>query len=62
MQAQKDSRTTTSCTECQRRKQKASTLAALFVYRLADYKYSALVNGRVTIARPGKWLICVNLL
>lgn len=62
MQAQKDSRATTSCTECQRRKQKASPLAALFVYRLADDKYSALANGLVIIARLGKWLICVNLL
>jgi hypothetical protein len=62
MQAQKDSRATTSCTECQRRKQKASNPAALFVYRLADEKHSALANGRVIIARLGKWLICVNLL
>ena len=62
MQAQKDSRATTSCTECQRRKQKASPLAALFVYRLADNMYSALANGRVIIAKLGKWLICVNLL
>jgi hypothetical protein len=62
MQAQKDSRATTSCTECQRRKQKASNAATLFAYRLADKKYSALANGRVIIARLGKWLICVNLL
>lgn len=32
------------------------------VYRLADNMYSALANGRVIIARLGKWLICVNLL
>ncbi|KAF2662121.1 hypothetical protein K491DRAFT_700446 [Lophiostoma macrostomum CBS 122681] len=46
MQGPKESRSSTSCTECQRRKQKLASVPA---------------NGPATIVSPGKFLTCVNL-
>ncbi|KAF7448163.1 Fungal-trans domain containing protein [Pyrenophora tritici-repentis] len=64
MQPQKESRATTSCTECQRRKQKVP-LHSRLTLRLTPWtngKISAPENGLAIIARPGKCLISVNSL
>ncbi len=61
MQPQKDSRAVTSCTECQRRKQKASAVTVLYTRNEANETTSALANGHVTIVRQERSLIFVSL-
>lgn len=61
MEAQKEGRATTACTECQRRKQKVGAVTLLLMRCMADNIRSALANGHVIIARREKLLIYANL-
>jgi hypothetical protein len=61
MQPPKDSRATSSCTECQRRKQKACPRTQTLRALRANGTPSAPANGLVTIVKPEKSRIYVSL-
>jgi hypothetical protein len=59
MQAQKEKGSTTSCTECQRRKQKVRS--EYYRAGAANHATSAHGNGRAITARQEKYLIYASL-
>ena len=61
MQPTKDNRATTSCSECQRRKQRVRRDLRLKALRLTNDPSSALANGHAIIVRLEKLHIYVNL-